>query len=76
MKAKGKKQSLPPGYPLAHREGISIFFGILTAIGAACPKCCHGTRVTSKRWAKCIKCGERVERRDAKNIRIVRKEAK
>ena len=34
----------------------------LVSIGAMCPKCGHGTRVTSKRWARCKQCGERVPR--------------
>jgi uncharacterized protein (DUF983 family) len=38
-------------------------FSALIFMGEMCPKCGHGTRVTSKRWAKCKKCGERVERR-------------
>jgi uncharacterized protein (DUF983 family) len=48
---------------LAHEDHLALFVGCLVYIGAMCPKCGHGTRVTSKRWAKCKKCGERVERR-------------
>jgi tRNA(Ile2) C34 agmatinyltransferase TiaS len=48
---------------LATEEGVELFCGLLALMGAMCPKCGHGTRVTSKRWAKCKKCGERVERR-------------
>lgn len=36
--------------------------GLLATAGAICPKCGYGTRVTSKNWAKCKKCGERVRR--------------
>jgi hypothetical protein len=50
--------------PLAHKDGINLVFGVLLANGAMCPKCGYGTRVTSKKWARCKKCGERVERVD------------
>ena len=36
---------------------------VLFAMGAMCPKCGYGTRNTSKNWARCKKCGERVRRR-------------
>jgi tRNA(Ile2) C34 agmatinyltransferase TiaS len=48
---------------LATEKGMELFVSILYYTGAMCPKCSYGTRVTSKRWAKCKKCGERVERR-------------
>lgn len=48
---------------LATEKGVELFVNMLVLMGAMCPKCAHGTRVTSKRWAKCKKCGERVERR-------------
>lgn len=35
---------------------------ILLAMGAMCPKCGYGTRVTSKRWATCKHCGAKVRR--------------
>lgn len=50
-------------HPLATKRGIGLFVGLLIYTGAMCPKCGFGTRATSKRWAKCKKCGERVERR-------------
>ncbi len=49
-------------YPLATKTGIEMMLGLLIESGAMCPKCGYGTRVTSKRWAKCKKCGERVAR--------------
>jgi tRNA(Ile2) C34 agmatinyltransferase TiaS len=51
-------------HPLAHRAGIAAFFGALYHMGALCPKCESATRPTSKKWAKCKKCGERVERKE------------
>ncbi len=51
-------------HPWAHKDGISTLFEILHAMGAICPKCGYGTRVVSKRFAKCKKCGEKVERRE------------
>jgi hypothetical protein len=58
--------------PLAHKGGITLVFGLLVASGAMCPKCGFGTRVTSKRWARCKQCGERVERVKMSDIKIVR----
>jgi hypothetical protein len=51
-------------HPLATKRGLELMLGLLLHTGAMCPKCGFGTRVTSKRWAKCKKCGERVERRE------------
>lgn len=48
---------------LATKDGLAAFCALLIHSGAMCPKCVHGTRVTSKRWARCKKCGERIERR-------------
>lgn len=45
------------------RQWITVGALLLVYVGAMCPKCFHGTRRTSKRWAKCTHCGERVERR-------------
>ena len=50
-------------HPLATENGLQKVLGVLLYLGAMCPKCGHGTKVTSKRWAKCKRCGERVERR-------------
>jgi len=49
-------------YPLATKTGIEMMIGMLIHDGSMCPKCGYGTRVTSKRWSKCKKCGERVAR--------------
>ena len=58
-------------WPLAHKDGIRLVFGLLMASGAMCPKCGFGTRVTSKKWARCKKCGERVERVKMEDIKVV-----
>ena len=55
-------------HPLAHREGLTFVLAYMMARGGMCPKCGHGTRVTSKRWAKCKKCGERVRRRSEQEV--------
>lgn len=60
--------------PLAHKDGIRLVFGLLMASGAMCPKCGFGTRVTSKKWARCKKCGERVERVKMEDIKVVRRQ--
>jgi predicted Zn-ribbon and HTH transcriptional regulator len=51
-------------HPLATEDGLQMFVNILAYMGALCPKCGFGTRKTSKRWARCKKCNERVERRE------------
>ena len=51
-------------FSLANLDHLEVFLRALVYKGAMCPKCGHATRVTSKRWAKCKKCGERVERRE------------
>lgn len=58
------EQKMMREHPLATQQGLDLFLGMLFHVGAMCPKCGFGTRVTSKRWAKCKKCGERVERRE------------
>lgn len=51
-------------HPLATLTGLRTVLALILFQGGMCPKCGMGTRVTSKRWAKCKKCGERVERRE------------
>lgn len=50
-------------FRLCKRPHMELFLAILVSTGAICPECGHGTRVTSKRWARCKKCDKRVERR-------------
>lgn len=52
-----------PLRPLANRNGLALVVRHLVLAGACCPACGHGTRATSKRWAKCKQCGARVQRR-------------
>ena len=54
---------MPDDLHLASRPCLSTVVGILAYTGAMCPKCNHGTRVTSRRWARCKNCGEKVRRR-------------
>lgn len=49
-------------HPLAHREGINLVLALLWLSGSTCHTCGYGTRVTSKRWARCKQCGERTPR--------------
>ncbi len=49
-------------HPFATKKGIEMLFAMLLHEGAMCPKCGYGTKVTSNRWAKCKRCGERVSR--------------
>ena len=49
-------------HPLATLTGLGLVLIFLLRDGAMCPKCGHGTRATSQRWARCKKCGERVQR--------------
>lgn len=51
-------------FTLANKRHLSLFIGILIYKGAMCEKCGHGTRVTSKRWARCKKCNHRNARRE------------
>lgn len=55
-------------HPLASLDGLGLTLAILLAMGAACPVCGFGTRATSKGWARCERCGERVERRSAEDV--------
>lgn len=50
-------------FTLSRPDHLAVFLGILAKRGSICPSCGFGTRVTSKRWAKCKKCGTRVERK-------------
>lgn len=50
-------------HPLASKRGLETVVGLLFFMGAMCPKCGYGTRRTSKNWARCKRCGERVRRR-------------
>ena len=49
-------------HPLASLTGIALVIQTLADMGALCPKCGYGTRVKSKRWAVCTRCGEQVLR--------------
>lgn len=62
MSARPAQAPAMPSHVLARRDGIALVLGALFHMGALCATCGHGTRVTSKRWATCKKCGERVRR--------------
>jgi tRNA(Ile2) C34 agmatinyltransferase TiaS len=51
-------------HPLATVTGLGQGIGFLLRDGAMCPKCGHGTRATSQRWARCTGCGARVQRKN------------
>jgi tRNA(Ile2) C34 agmatinyltransferase TiaS len=46
----------------SNQKFLDLFLRVLVHTGAMCPKCGFGTRATSKRWAKCKRCGERCAR--------------
>ena len=54
-----RKQTVP--------VGIALVLVELLKTGAMCPECIYGTRVVSKKWAKCKRCGRKVERREQRN---------
>ncbi len=54
--------------PLASLTGITLVTHLLLESGALSPCCGFGTRVTSKRWARCKKCGGRVVRRGMDSV--------
>lgn len=62
-------------FTLANRNHVGLFFEILVLQGALCLKCGHGTRTTSKRWARCKECDERVPRRTMEEVEAMLKEA-
>lgn len=47
---------------LAHVDGIAAVLAVLAIKGDLCTKCGYATRYTSKNWAKCKQCGNRVPR--------------
>ena len=49
-------------HPLASLTGIALVIQALADMGALCPRCGYATRVKSRRWAVCTRCGERVAR--------------
>ena len=51
-------------FSFANLDHLKLFVEVLAVTGAMCPKCGFATRKTSKNWAKCKRCGERVARRE------------
>lgn len=47
---------------LSSQDGLSLFMSMLVVDGAWCVDCGFGTRMTSRAWARCRKCGQRVPR--------------
>lgn len=52
----------PQPHVLAQKDGIMLVGLLLLGSGAQCRRCGYGTRATSKNWARCKRCGERVRR--------------
>lgn len=50
-------------HPLARLDGIASVLAILLRGGDICAKCGHATRVVSRKWKRCQKCGARIERK-------------
>lgn len=61
MKSAKKAKNL---HPLATEGGLKAMLLTLIQSGAMCGECGYGTRVTSKRWARCLQCGKRVARKE------------
>jgi uncharacterized protein (DUF983 family) len=59
-------------HPFATKTGVEMIVGLLCLTGSMCPKCGYGTRRTSKRWARCKQCGDRVARCDIKDVKVKR----
>lgn len=55
-------------FSFANRSHLSLLVAIMVHMGALCDACGTGTRATSKRWAKCLKCGKRIERKDPNQL--------
>jgi uncharacterized protein (DUF983 family) len=53
---------------LASLDGIATVMALMVGSGVICHECGHGTRATSKRWAKCKACGARVPRRPMEDV--------
>jgi len=49
-------------------QRVSLPVLVLLLSGDLCPKCGWGTRNTSKRWARCKKCNQRVPRKDMEDV--------
>ena len=56
---------------LASRSGIAFMVAHMTLSGGMCEECGFGTRVTSKNWAKCKRCGHRNRRRTDDEVRAI-----
>ncbi|MDP2359292.1 MAG: hypothetical protein Q8O14_00870 [bacterium] len=53
---------------LATKDGVEALVALLLLNGSMCPECGHGTRATSKRWARCKACGARVARHNTQAL--------
>jgi tRNA(Ile2) C34 agmatinyltransferase TiaS len=53
---------------LATKDGVEALVALLLLDGSMCPECGHGTRATSKRWARCKACGARVARHNTQAL--------
>ena len=62
-------------FSFANRSHAELFFLILLHKGDLCPRCGHGTRYTSERWARCKECDERVPRRTTEDVELLLEEA-
>lgn len=49
-------------HALANLSGVAVVTALLLKSGAMCDQCGFGARATSKRWARCKRCGARVAR--------------
>jgi len=53
-------------FSLARESDLLVFTALMMLAGFQCGACGFGTRVTSKKWARCKRCGTRMQRRTVK----------
>lgn len=58
---KSDEEDMRKSHPLATKDGLEMMLAFMFYTGIICPDCGRGTRVKSKKWRECKKCGIKVE---------------